>query len=58
MNGTEIHWFTDALLIIGGMFSFIVAFIVVSACRLSGLISQDEEARETRAAFDRINRAA
>jgi len=54
----DIHWAIDALIILGLLGVFVIAFVVVSACRLSGLISQDEEERETRAAFDRINRAA
>lgn len=58
MIGSQIHWATDALLIIGGMLVFIAGFIVISACRLSSMISREEEARETRATFDRMNKAA
>lgn len=54
----DIHWLSDALITLGLLAAFIVVFVVVSACRLSSLITRDEEERETRANFDRINRAA
>jgi len=53
-----IHWFTDALITLGLTGIFVVAFVVISACRLSSMISRDEEDRELRATFDRIKRVA
>lgn len=54
MNGSEIHWIRDGLILLG----LLAAFIVICPCILSNKISRDEEARETRAAFDRMKRAA
>lgn len=54
----DIHWLSDALITLGLLGAFIVTFVVVSCCRLSGLISREEEADELRASFDRLDRAA
>ena len=54
----DIHWMADALITLGLLGAFIVVFVVVSALRLSSLISREEETDELRASFDRINRAA
>lgn len=56
--GSEIHWLSDLAWTLGLTGAFIVAFIVVGACRLSSMISRDEEDRELRATFDRIKRVA
>lgn len=58
MNPAPIAWAADALIVLACLGAFIIAFVIVSACRLSSLISRDEEDRELRADFDRLNRAA
>lgn len=54
----DIHWATDALIILAGLAAFIVTFVVVSALRLSSQLSREEEADELRSTFDRMDRAA
>jgi len=58
MNPAPIAWATDALIVLGCLGVFVIIFVVVSCCRLSGLISREEEADELRASFDRMDRAA
>jgi len=58
MNSAPIHWAQDALIILGLLTVFIVVFIVVSCCRLSSIISREEEAGELRATFDQLDKAA
>lgn len=53
-----IRWLQDLFILAGCMSAFIIGFVVVSACRLSSMISRDEEERELRDTFDNLNRAA
>lgn len=58
MNPAPIDWLSILYWTVGGAIALLVTLVVISACRLSSMISRDEEDRETRATFDRIKRVA